>query len=628
MMDIDSRFVGFSTMDPRDLGSSPATPIKEPLPLGSHQDPESLRDRVRTNRGMMMFKMYMAVAALFGIFFAAMMGIFYYIAAPFYLVLLMTLGILLLQWWGSPWIIRHIFKIRWLDSEYEARAAFGDDIYNYIRDVTQQNKLLFPRLGIIDDDNPNAFTFGRTKNSAHLIITRGIQKYCDREETKAVVAHEMGHIVHNDFVVMTVVAAIPLVLYVIWRGMVDMMRYSRGSKRGAEVALIIAAISYAAWLIAQFIALGVSRFREYYADDFAARSTGDANKLSTALVKIAYGMTQESNWTKEGSTKDRRNYQQRSNNALMFQSLGISKAYALSSMSLGSDGVNVADVQRAREWDERNVWARLFELQMTHPLTSKRITALSKTAREQGKMPFVDPDTRFGGKFWGDFGTDVAFKYMAFVGVVLALYFVFTWQWALALLSATTVIGTLVAIYLAAWAYPLRFEGLSITSIKELIMDPRAGPVHGRPVRIRGTVVGRGNPGLYFSEDLKLDDGTGIMLLDYHQVSKALDFFIGLFRTEEKVGKVAEIEGWYRRAPVPCVEILRMRWTDAAGWARTDTCYTYHFMMAMAICWALLGLCLLPLMSLGIVAMITLGTALGLAIMLGVAAAFKYGSGN
>jgi heat shock protein HtpX len=611
-------FDGFSIIDPRDLGSSPATQIKEPVPVGSPQAPESLRGRVRRYRAQMMFRMYMAVAALFGIFFAAMMGILYYFSAPFYIALILTVGILLLQWWASPWIIRLIFKVHWLDSEAEARAVFGDDIYNYIKDVSWSNQVTIPRLGIIDDDNPNAFTFGRTKYSAHLVITRGILKYCDREEAKAVVGHEMGHVVHNDFVVMTIVAAIPLVLYVIWRGMVDMMRYSHGGKRGAEAALIVAAVSYAAWLFAQFIALCVSRFREYYADDFAARSTGDANKLSSALVKIAYGMTKEASFTKEGSTRARHNYVERSNNALMFQSLGVSRAYSLGCLSLNSDGVSVIDVQRAREWDERNVWARLFELQMTHPLTSKRITALSRTAQEQGKAPFVDPDTNFGGKFWGEFGKDVAFKYMACLGIVLALFFISTWQWELAILSATTLVGLFAAAYLALWAYPMGFKDRPLSSIKELVMDPHAGPVHGKPVKIRGTVIGRGTPGLLFNEDLKLDDGSGIMLLDYHQVSKVLDFFVGLFKTEEKVGRVAEVEGWYRRSPVPSVEILRMKWVDAVGKERVDRCYTYPFWLSMAICWALLGVLLFILWPLGIMMFLILGTLLGLVIMLAI----------
>ena len=621
---VDGFGIGFSIMDPKDFGSSQATLPIVPSPLGSGQEPGSLKGRVSGYRDQMMFRMYMAVAALCGIFFAAMMGILYFLAAPWWIALLLTLGLITLQWWGSPWIIRRLFKIRWLDTEADARATYGDDIYNYIREQVGLNQVQFPRLGIVDDDNPNAFTFGRTKNSAHLVITRGILKYCDREEAKSVVAHEMGHIVHNDFVVMTLVAAIPLVLYVIWRGFIDSMRYSHGSKKGSEYVLIVIAISYVAWLLSQFIALCVSRFREYYADDFAARSTGDANKLSSALVKIAYGMTKEGDKSKEEVLKDKRIAKDRSNNAMMFQDMGTSRAFAISGLSLSPSGATVIDLQNAREWDERNVWARLFELQMTHPLTSKRIRALSRTAQEQGKAPLVDPEYRFGPMLWGDFGTDVAAKYMAGLGILMTVFFVYTMQWALAVVSATTVVGVLAAIYLALWAYPMGFKHLQVSRIKDQIMDPRAGPVHGKPVKIQGIIVGRGVPGLFFSEDLKLDDGSGIMLLDYHQVSKALDFFIGIFKTQEKVGKKALIEGWYRRAPVPYVEILRMNWVDDKGDNRVDTCYTYPFMMAMVAGLAILGGLFLGVMALGVLPGILLGTALGIAVLCGIAWTFRY----
>src|SRR6185295_6140962 len=42
-----------------------------------------------------------------------------------------------------------------------------------------------------------------------------------------------------------------------------------------------------------YMLLFLSRSREYYADAFAAEETGNANALSLALVKIAYGLTRE-----------------------------------------------------------------------------------------------------------------------------------------------------------------------------------------------------------------------------------------------------------------------------------------------------------------------------------------------
>ena len=54
----------------------------------------------------------------------------------------------------------------------------------------------YPNMGFINDGAPNAFTYGRTKNDARIVLTHGIFELLDEEEVKAVVAHELGHAVH------------------------------------------------------------------------------------------------------------------------------------------------------------------------------------------------------------------------------------------------------------------------------------------------------------------------------------------------------------------------------------------------------------------------------------------------
>jgi Zn-dependent protease with chaperone function len=69
-------------------------------------------------------------------------------------------------------------------------------------------------LWVLTTADPNAFTFGIIGN-ARLVVTRGLVML-NPQEVEAVVGHEMGHIAHWDFVVMTVAAVVPLVLYTLW----------------------------------------------------------------------------------------------------------------------------------------------------------------------------------------------------------------------------------------------------------------------------------------------------------------------------------------------------------------------------------------------------------------------------
>ena len=74
----------------------------------------------------------------------------------------------------------------------------------------------YPKIGYIDDGAPNAFTYGRTKNSARIIVTRGTLELLDESEAMAVIAHELGHARHYDMLFMTVAQLVPLIMYGIY----------------------------------------------------------------------------------------------------------------------------------------------------------------------------------------------------------------------------------------------------------------------------------------------------------------------------------------------------------------------------------------------------------------------------
>lgn len=82
-------------------------------------------------------------------------------------------------------------------------------------------------------------------------------------------------------------------------------------------------------------------------------------------------------------------------------------------------------------------------------------------------------------------------------------------------------------------------------------MREDASPIKGIPAVLEGTIIGRGIPGLFYSEDLIIDDGTGIMLLDYRQPLKFLDFLFGSFLADELIQRKVKVIGWYRRANRP-----------------------------------------------------------------------------
>jgi len=536
-------------------------------------------------------RMALAIAALFGLLFAFLMGMTYLAYAMgivggfwlFVLPILFTIGIVLLQYAISPRIIKWVFKIEWFDPGAAGADERLSRVHLYLLRAASEAGVRTPRLGIVPDDNPNAFTFGWTRNSAFVVLTRGMFKYCDDEEVEAVAAHELGHIVHNDFVVMTVVTTIVLLLYTIARACFEVAKHSKGGGKNnpAAYALIIAAMSYVAYIIANYIALLVSRYREYWADDFSADSTRRPNKLTSALVKVAYGLATE-------GRGDGRKAQARQENALMLFSPVAARA--LAAQSATADGAITSEaLQQTMAWDLWNPWAFVFELGMTHPLPAKRLLALGRKAKALGQEPYVEFKLVKPESYLDDFLRDVAAKYAWLLSLPLA-FAAWWWGW----LDLAGAVGLFLAfaggvgfLYLRLYAYT---PGPRDTTVQELLRDPKTGPVKGNPVRLRGRIIGRGVPGLWFSEDLKLDDGTGLLLIDSRTIARVVDVLQGLFATEHFVGQEVEVEGWYRRQVVPLLELRRIQGPGVGRTIRRP-----YVWMGCAAVLAMLGLAMLAM---------------------------------
>jgi heat shock protein HtpX len=145
--------------------------------------------------------------------------------------------------------------------------------------------LPMPKVYIIADADPNAFATGRDPEHASIAVTRGLIDKLNREELQGVIAHEMSHVRNLDIRLMTTIAALVggVVLLSDWAA--RSMRFSggrsRSSSRGknggggaAMIFLVIWIIAVVlAPLLAQILAMSVSREREYLADATGAELT-------------------------------------------------------------------------------------------------------------------------------------------------------------------------------------------------------------------------------------------------------------------------------------------------------------------------------------------------------------------
>jgi Zn-dependent protease with chaperone function len=451
-----------------------------------------------------------------------------------------------------------LYKTKWVSLEDVKRLS--PESAQIIQRVCQQKGIQQPRLGIIDDQNPTAFTYGSLPNTARLVVSKGLFTYLDDDEVATVYAHELGHIVHWDFAVMTLGATLTQILYLIYifaRRMSD-----GGSKNQVKDALGHAAMmAYVFHLIGTYLLLYLSRTREYYADHFAAETTGNPNGLSRALVKIAYGIVEEGKRSKEPSRLVEGT-----------RALGIyDPKVATSTGTAYRIASSPAKVGRVFLWDMFNPWAWWMELSSTHPLTGKRIRALSTYAEQLGlEMEFdlgrvmAEGRQLNQGRLNQTFAIDLLLYVVPWIGAGVGLLLasiglfvgpqIFVSGLSLALIGFG--IGTLTQM---VFMFP-DFNNAPATDVLTLMSDPYASPLRGQPVKLQGELIGRGDAGSKLGSDLKLQDRGGMMYLHYSSRFGPIgNAIFGYRQVKTLIGEQVDATGWFRRGIMPWVDLALLK---------------------------------------------------------------------
>src|SRR6266704_3758291 len=118
-------------------------------------------------------------------------------------------------------------------------------LYGTVRKVSQEAGIPMPRVGIVNQAQPNAFATGRGPKKSVVVATSGILNTLTPNELEAVISHEIGHVVHRDILISSVAATIAgVVSYIgtlaLWSTMGS--GGQRGRSNGGALTLLAAAI--------------------------------------------------------------------------------------------------------------------------------------------------------------------------------------------------------------------------------------------------------------------------------------------------------------------------------------------------------------------------------------------------
>ena len=272
-----------------------------------------------------------------------------------------SIVIVFLQYWFGPSLVKRSMNVRPL-SEAEA-----PHIHQILQELADEAGVKKPELGLSEINIPNAFAYGRSSRSGHIAITRPILGLLDREELRAVLGHEMGHIKHNDMIVTAAVSVIPMICYYIALSFF----FSGDSRNGGGI--LIGILGYLFYLLGQVLVLFISRTREYYADEASVEFGNRPAALVSALYKLSYGASRCSKETIDEVNTNRAFFVNDVNNAKNdvtdFQQIDFDGDGKITDEELKR--LLNADVKISRK-------NGLMELFSTHPDSLKRVKRLAE----------------------------------------------------------------------------------------------------------------------------------------------------------------------------------------------------------------------------------------------------------
>ena len=171
-------------------------------------------------------------------------------------------------------------------------------LYEVMERLAAKANLPLPKLYLVPEAAPNAFATGRNPSHASVAVTQGLLQLMNDDELEGVIAHELSHVRNYDILISSVAATLAgAITYLAHMGrFAAIFGYgnSRDDRDGGGVTALL--MIFLAPVAALMLQLGISRQREYAADETGAQMVGQQFGLISALEKLgAYNQRIPSN---------------------------------------------------------------------------------------------------------------------------------------------------------------------------------------------------------------------------------------------------------------------------------------------------------------------------------------------
>ena len=172
------------------------------------------------------------------------------------------------------------------------KRADDEELFLIVDELSHSAGIDPPKIAIMDSNVLNAFATGRNTKNSLIAVTTGLRKSLNRSELRAVVAHEIAHIVNGDVKVLAianffVMLSSFLMQMFFWNMLFGGMGRNRDNGGGAGAIFILYIATMIVYFIGQLLVLALTRYREFGADYTGSNISGEPIELASALRKIS-----------------------------------------------------------------------------------------------------------------------------------------------------------------------------------------------------------------------------------------------------------------------------------------------------------------------------------------------------
>ncbi len=158
-----------------------------------------------------------------------------------------------------------------------------------VSDLAQKAGIGMPEVAVFPASQSNAFATGWNKNNALVAVSEGLLTRFDKDEIRAVLGHEIGHVANGDMVTLSLIQGV-VNTFVIFASrvigsVVDRVVFRNESGHGIGFFVVSLVAELVLGILASTIVFWFSRRREFRADIAGAQLAGRGAMIN-ALARL------------------------------------------------------------------------------------------------------------------------------------------------------------------------------------------------------------------------------------------------------------------------------------------------------------------------------------------------------